>query len=247
MGRTIKRVAIAMAVVAAAAVLGFSLWVATPLGPDARALADLESSDGIVVTRTHQGWEFTAPSAEPTAGVVIYPGGRVDPRSYAPLARALAKAGYLTIIVRMPLGLAVTRPDAADAVVAAHPDIDEWAIVGHSLGGVMAASHVAGSPGDYDALVLLAAYPPSGVDLRDARVTVGSYVGTRDTVIDMAAWEASAGRLPAQAVIARVEGANHSQWGSYGTQHGDSSARITADVQTAIAVDAVSRALGDLP
>jgi hypothetical protein len=44
-----------------------------------------------------------------------------------------------------------------------------------------------------------------------------------------------------------VEGANHAQWGSYGRQRGDSKAAILPEAQTAIAVDAVRRALGDVP
>ncbi len=40
-------------------------------------------------------------------GFILYPGGLVDPRAYAPLMQAIAAEGYLAIIVSMPLDLAV--------------------------------------------------------------------------------------------------------------------------------------------
>ncbi|MGB4592231.1 MAG: alpha/beta hydrolase [Coriobacteriia bacterium] len=247
MGLIAKRAIVLVVVLVVAVVLGFGVWASTPLGPDSRAREAMRSGDNIVVTRTDAGWEFTSPSAEATAGVIIYPGGRVDPRSYAPLARELAKAGYFAVVLRVPLNLAVTKRNAADAVIAAHPRVPEWAVVGHSLGGAMAAAHVADRPGVYSALVLLAAYPPQGVDLTDSGLQVGSYTGSLDSVIDTTAVAASTEQLPADALLITVEGANHAQWGSYGSQTGDSPATISPEVQTAIAVDAIARALGDLP
>ena len=72
--------------------------------------------------------------------MIFYPGGRVDPRSYAPAARAIAAQGYLAVITPMPLNLAVFTPGRAAQVIAAYPEIHTWAIGGHSLGGAMAAN-----------------------------------------------------------------------------------------------------------
>lgn len=243
----IKRVGVAVAALLAAAVLAAAFWLATPLGPDARAREALEPGDGISVERTDWGWELWPSASTPATGVVMYPGGRVDPRSYAPLARGLAQAGYRAVIVKMPANLAVLAPNSADRAVAAHPEIRRWAIVGHSLGGAMAAAHVADRPGRYAALVLLAGYPPRSTDLSNARIAVIALAGTRDTVLDRAAFEKARASLPSDSTVADVEGANHAQWGSYGRQRGDSDATIPPEVQTAIAVDAVRRALGDLP
>ncbi|MCL4078322.1 alpha/beta hydrolase [Coriobacteriia bacterium Es71-Z0120] len=241
------RLGIAFAAVVAVTALAVGLWLATPLGPDARAVEALAPGDGISVAHTDWGWEFWPSSSEPATGVVIYPGGRVDPRSYAPLARGLAQAGYRAIIVKMPANLAVLAPNAADCAIEAHPKIQRWAIVGHSLGGAMAAAHVAQRPGRYAALVLLAAYPPSSTDLSQTRIAVVALAGNRDTVLDTGAFEAARSRLPRSSLVATVEGANHAQWGSYGRQRGDSQAAIPPEVQEAIAVDAVRRALGDVP
>ncbi|MCX8006726.1 MAG: alpha/beta hydrolase [Coriobacteriia bacterium] len=236
-----------LALLTGAGLLAVAAWAATPYGPDERALDALRTSDGISVERTGWGWEFAPSASMPATAVVVYPGGHVDPRSYAPLARSLAQAGYRAIVIKMPLSLAVMAPNAADRAVRAHPEIRRWAIVGHSLGGAMAAAHAARRPGRYSALVLLAAYPPESVDLSRQRMAVAAFAGSEDTVLNRARFDAMRGRLPQESVIATVEGANHAQWGAYGRQRGDGDAHIAPEVQTAIAVDAVRRVLGDLP
>jgi len=60
----------------------------------------------------------------PTGGVFNYPGGRVDPRSYAPAARALAEKGHLAVITPMPLNLDVLNIGAAADVIAAYPQVE---------------------------------------------------------------------------------------------------------------------------
>jgi hypothetical protein len=77
-----------------------------------------------------------------TVGFIIYTGGRVDYRSYAPLAYAIANEGCLTVIVPMPLNLAVFGSNSANDLIASFPNITSWAIGGNSLGGSMAAQYV---------------------------------------------------------------------------------------------------------
>jgi hypothetical protein len=64
-----------------AAVLGFVAWGLTPLGPTDLALQALESGKGVTVTQAAGGWAFSPSSTEPTAALVLYPGGHVDARS----------------------------------------------------------------------------------------------------------------------------------------------------------------------
>jgi len=63
----------------------------------------------------------------------------VDYRSYAPTGRAIAAKGYLVIIVRMPLNLAILGANLAQDIIGAFSEMQAWAIGGHSLGGSMAA------------------------------------------------------------------------------------------------------------
>lgn len=88
------------------AFIGFSVWAYTPLGPMPQALAAMQSSAGVLVD--DDPWlVFQPKNGNIDTGLIIYPGGRVDPRSYAPAAHALAEDGYLVIIPPMPFNLAV--------------------------------------------------------------------------------------------------------------------------------------------
>ena len=95
------------------------------------ALAALQSDSQVKVT-TDPWLVFQPTQSTPTTGLIIYPGGRVDPRAYAPQARAIAEKGYLVVIVPMPLNLAVFGSGRASSVIQAYPDIEKWVIGGHS-------------------------------------------------------------------------------------------------------------------
>ncbi len=132
--------------------------------PMPEALAALES-DELVTVETEPWLIFTPTESTPTTGFIFYPGGKVDYRSYAPQARAIAEAGYLVIIPEMPLNLAVFNANAANDIITAYPDIENWAIGGHSLGGAMAAKYVYDNPDTMNGLVLWASYPAGSNDL----------------------------------------------------------------------------------
>lgn len=225
--------------VAALGIGGFVVWALTPLGPAPDALAALESDAVITVTDAEYGWVFEAPDADPVTGIVFYPGGRVDARSYAPLARELALAGHLVIIVPMRLNLAVLSPDRADAAMDAHPEIMAWAMSGHSLGGTMAAQYAASDPARVRALALLASYPAGSTDLADSELSVASIYGTLDGVLSEEAFKAAAPQLPADTEYVPIEGGNHAQFGSYGDQPGDNEASIDAIDQLDATVEAI--------
>lgn len=138
--KILKRLGLAVLILLVVAVAGFVVWAEMPLGPMPEALTALQSD-------TRWPWRPIPGSALSPRGEHQHrpdhlPGGRVDARSYAPLAHQIAAAGYLVIIPPMPLNLAVFAPGRATAVIAAHPEIQRWVIGGHSLGGSMAANFV---------------------------------------------------------------------------------------------------------
>jgi predicted esterase len=231
------------------AVAAFVWWGTHPLGPTEAALAALKSDSAVTVTEAPDGWEFRPTSVEPSAGFVFYPGGHVDARSYAPYLRAVAEQGYLVVEPVMPFSLAVLAPNAADKAVSAHKDIGRWAIGGHSLGGVMAASYVLKLPGEGRGLVLLASYPTAGTDLSHGAINATSLIGTQDTVVNRKNWEAGRALLPADTAFLTLQGGNHAQFGDYGLQPGDTpDPKMPAAEQRRIAVDAtVSILRGEIP
>jgi pimeloyl-ACP methyl ester carboxylesterase len=179
----------------------------------------------------------------PAAGLVFYPGGKVDPRSYAPAARALALKGFLVVIPPMPLNLAVLAPDRALDVIAANPEVQAWAVGGHSLGGAMAAHFVAGQPEAVDGLALWGAYAGEGDDVSGWAGRVTSISATNDGLSTPAEIDAGKTRLPSSAHSVVVAGGNHAQFGWYGPQEGDGQATISRADQQTQAVSATAELL----
>jgi hypothetical protein len=174
---------------------------------------------------------FRPRGVEPTSGLIIYPGGRVDPAAYAPLAKAAAAEGYLTVIVPMPLNLAVLSSEKALQVIDAYPEISTWVIAGHSLGGAMAANLVGRYPDLFDGLALWAAYPGQSDDLSNQDLLVTSIYGTSDGVASVEEIRGSSPLLPANTQWAAISGGNHSQFGWYGLQAGDNPPQISREDQ----------------
>ena len=226
-------------------VIGFVIWGSTPAKPMAEALAALEPApDGAGLSE----WlVFTPTLYQPTTtGLIIYPGGRVDYRSYAPTAQAIADQGYLVVITHMPLNLAVFDPNAAEQFITNHPEIEHWAIGGHSLGGAMAANFVFTHPGVIDGLILWAAYPASNNNLSGYDIQVISISGTLDGLSTPAKIGASRALLPADTTFFSIEGGDHAQFGWYGPQTGDNPSTISREDQQAKIVQATVEFLGRL-
>ena len=221
-----------LVLIAAVAVLlllgGAGVWWLQPAAPMPQAIAALQS-DSQVTVETERWFTFRSRDAQPTTGFIFYPGGLVDPRAYAPNARAIAAQGYLVVIVPMPLNLAFFDANRADDVTRAYPQIRRWAIGGHSLGGVAAAMFVQSHPSAMQGLVFWASYPAD--NMASATLPVLSISGTRDGLSTPEKIAASRAQLPASTRWVAIEGGNHGQFGWYGKQSGDNDAAITREVQ----------------
>ena len=91
--------------------------------------------------REEDGYIACVPTGDfPTVGYVFYPGGKVQAEAYLPYLAEVARAGYYCAVVQSPFRLAVLDGNAARQVMDEHPEITTWAVGGHSLGGVVAAS-----------------------------------------------------------------------------------------------------------
>ncbi|HZU86696.1 MAG TPA: alpha/beta hydrolase, partial [Anaerolineaceae bacterium] len=217
-----------------------------PAGPAPDALAALQSDAQVSVEIT-PGWVLFKPvGIEPQTGLIFYPGGRVEYRSYAPALRLVAEAGYLVALPWVPLNLAVFNPNRADEVIAAYPQIKYWAVGGHSLGGSMAANYLKSHPGKAQGLVLWASYPADSDDLSASGLKVVSVSGSNDGLSTPAKIEASRRLLPVDTTWVVIQGGNHAQFGSYGEQSGDNPATLDAAAQHLQAAQATIALLGQL-
>ena len=175
---------------------------------------------------------------DPIAGLIFYPGGKVEHTAYAPLLHACAENGILCALVRMPGNLAVLDANAADGLRKEYPEISTWYIAGHSLGGAMAANYAAAHAEDFDGLILLAAY--STKDLTGAPLRVLSVYGSEDGVMNRESYEKNRANLPADTTEVVLDGGCHAQFGCYGPQAGDGIPAISGEEQLRKTTEAIT-------
>lgn len=214
----------------------------------AAANAALRSAEGVRVSERLTWYELVPSKKDdsgnaivPTTALVFVPGARVDPRAYAPLLRPLAEANYLVIVLKDPFGFAISDRNHAQTAIDLHPEIKNWAIAGHSLGGTVAAWFADDHP-EIKGLALWASYPADTLARTDLKVV--SISASEDGLATPADIEASKPKLPGDTQYVVLPGAVHSFFGDYGVQSGDgqptadrvgSQAEITKATQALVA------------
>ncbi len=172
-----------------------------------------------------------------TKGFIFYPGGKVEYTAYIPLMQACAEQGILCVLVDMPFNLAVLDINAADGIQKEYPEIEDWYIGGHSLGGSMAASYLEKNAEDYEGLILLGSY--STADLSGTDLAVLSVFCSEDKVMNREKYDENKSNLPTNFTEIIIYGGCHAYFGMYGAQDGDGTPTITNEEQidqTAIAI-----------
>lgn len=179
---------------------------------------------------------------EAVKGFIFYPGGKVAHSSYVPLMNSLSDNGVLCVIVEMPFNLAVFDIDAADDIKKQYPQIKEWYIGGHSLGGSMAASYISEHADEFKGLVLLGSY--STANLKKSRLNVLSVYGSEDKVLDIDKYNDNKSNLPKDFTEVVIDGGCHAYFGMYGTQDGDGTPKISNAEQIRLTADAIVNHFG---
>ena len=227
-------------IVLLALAVGCGVYVSDYYRADAVAFAALEGSEGVTVTQTEDRAVFLP--REVSAGLIFYPGGKVEYTAYAPLMLALAEQEILCVLVEMPGNLAVLDMAAAEGIPEQFPEAERWYLGGHSLGGSMAASYLADHAAEYEGLVLLAAY--STADLAATNLKVLSLYGSEDGVLNREKYAEYRPNLPESAIETVIQGGNHALFGSYGPQEGDGQPTISSTEQLRLTADAIAALLG---
>ena len=206
-------------------VSGFFIYVSSYYKANSLALDSLTSDDQVNVYE-NEDIIFEPVENAQNIGFIFYPGAKVEPTAYAPMAKEIAANGYTTIIAKMSFNLAILSPNRADEIISQYKDIDTWVIGGHSLGGVM-ASNYALENNQIKGLVLLASYPQDKTILTDTKIKVLSLWGSNDQVADLNKVKAAKNMMPDDAQFIEIVGGNHGGFGDYGHQKGDGEASIT--------------------
>lgn len=104
------------ATVGVMALLGFAGWSFLAYRASDDAKLALVSDDQVEVIRGEGYWSFTARfGGDPrAAGLLFFPGALVEPAAYAPLARAVLRAGHPVLLVELPRRGAFGGADGAE-------------------------------------------------------------------------------------------------------------------------------------
>jgi predicted esterase len=226
-------------------IIAFYAWSLFYYKASQDAISGLKSNTSVNVT-VDKTIIFSPVTLTAPVGFIFYPGGKVDEKAYSYIGQGIAEKGFYVFIVQMPLRLAVFDPNAADTVIKENPEIKNWVIGGHSLGGSMAASFAFNNPERISGLVLLASYPAGSNDLSKSGIRVISVTGTNDGVLNKKSFISSEKLLPGNTITVSIPGGNHSQFGDYGVQSGDNKAEISIEQQHRIVVENILKLLSGL-
>ena len=219
----------------------FVFWANNTYEPSVEAMNAMNDDEKVDVTSSEY-IVFKPEGENLTKGFIFYPGGKVEPESYATLCRGIAEEGYLVVIAPMTMDLAILSPDRATDIINIFDEIETWVIGGHSLGGVMAAKY-ASEHDERKGLALYAAYP-QGNELEDLDIDAVSIYGSEDGVADIEKIKNAI--LPKNSKIIEIKGGNHSNFGSYGDQSGDNKGDISEEEQINEAIKYTTDLLKDL-
>ena len=164
--------------------------------------------------------------------LIFIPGGKVSHKAYAPILCKFAQAGIDSVLVKVPMDLAILNTSCAEPALKKYSEEYQTVYLGgHSLGGAVASMYAPKALKRYSnlkGLFLLAAYSTNSCDSNDFKIL--SVRGSNDGVLQMDKYEKYMSKAgPFSELI--IEGGNHAMFGNYGEQKGDGEGSVTAEDQ----------------
>jgi hypothetical protein len=173
-----------------------------------------------------------SPTTPSDTALIFYPGAKVEYFDYLPILEKIKQSSGITcILVKMPFNMAIFDANAAAKIIDQFPDIKNWYIGGHSMGGAMASNYASKHQDRVKGLILLGAYIYGNYPAENALTVYGTF----NTSV--------AAKINYTENIVVIEGGNHAQFGNYGKQKGDPDATISREEQQNIAVAAIKEFL----
>lgn len=195
---------------------------------DAIAIQTLAEDKTMIENKDKMTIFYADEQLDTGAGLIFYPGGKVEATAYAPLLQKISAEGITCVLVEMPFNLAVFDVKAANKVYNLLPEIQSWYLGGHSLGGAMASNYVENNSTKLEGLILLGAYP-----INDSNIPTLAIYGSEDKGLDITKLAETNNKF-------EIAGGNHAYFGDYGEQKGDGIASITREEQQSITVEKIT-------
>lgn len=171
-------------------------------------------------------------------GIIFYPGGKVEYKAYAPMLRGLADLGITSVLVKMPFNLAVFNVNGANGKQEKFPNVENWYMAGHSLGGAMASTYLYKHADNFKGLILMGAY--STVNLSSyTDLNTLSILASEDGILNQEKYQKNKSNLP-NLTEKTIQGGIHSYFGDYGLQKGDGVPEVSYDEQKNSIISSIS-------
>lgn len=226
-----------------------TLWLVNSFRTQGVAPKTLQSSSSVSVQDRVETLEFTPRSPRSKTALIFICGSGVTAQAYAPLLRPIADKGYAVFVVKLPYRFAMIEAhkqaavERVNRVIAEHPNISNWVLAGHSLGGALACRVVRTAPRQISALVLIGTTHPKDDNLSGLPLPVTKIYATHDGVAPWEKINANRKLLPPSTLWVEIKGGNHSQFGHYGHQFLDGTATVSRSTQQEITRSALLDAL----
>ena len=228
--KVLKKFLCVLLILAASALAGLAVYFGNGNPADQNTRNEIENPpEGILVDSSAKGQLAFMPEDGTSTGIVFYPGAKVEYDAYGELAERLARNGYLVVLADMPLNLALLNINAADRVIERYPDVAQWYLCGHSMGGLAASNYCWHHQDSVDGLILLASRIKC--DFSDSTLPVLLISATEDGICTPEILEEDDTPLPADYTHVVIDGGCHGYFGSYGDQKMDGTPSISRQEQ----------------
>jgi dienelactone hydrolase len=208
----------------------FAVWVKIvyKAEPEKLKTATDEISNDYRITEKPDYWEIipNIPEAKSAkyqdAALIFYPGAKVEPNAYFYKLSVLSngQVGRIKVFVtKPPLNLAMFGINQAGQIIKEHPEVKKWILGGHSLGGSMSCEYAKNHAEQISELWMFASY--CGSDISQTKIKAVTIHGSLDSVINPSEISENRKNLPPDNTEIKIEGMNHSQFGNYAEQSGD--------------------------
>jgi hypothetical protein len=209
--------------------VAFFIYASDYYRADDAALVVMQSGNAMQV---QDNIIILSPATSSDTALILYPGAKVEYIAYLPILEMIKESSGITcILVKMPFNMAIFDANAADRIIDQFPDIKNWYIGGHSMGGAMASNYASNHQEKVKGLILLGAYINGDYPAENALTIYGTF----NTSV--------AEKINYTENIVVIEGGNHAQFGNYGKQKGDPDATILSIEQQNIAAEAIKEFL----
>ncbi len=216
---------------AAVVMLNLALFSGQLIGLPDNVKTALKSDAAVVVTEDHKNGFISFQPADIDAistGVIIYPEGHMDPRTYAPIGRQMAEAGYLVVFPSRRTQTDFDRTEELariQSVLDSYPAVSSWVLGAHTWGANIVASCADQFSDSLVAMVFWAPRFNPGLSLADSSLPTLAIWGTLDEE-NTGFLAETRPALPPQTEWVVIEGGNRVSFASFGPMAADVGASI---------------------